>query len=335
MCPLIISGEHLTISPTNPGLKEQAHNEHRADLPNELYLVIMDHVVHYHHPEAENFPLKYSAATQGELRTRHQEMDGATKLICYPFDTPVYVLYEADTEIEAAEDIDYDRDWLSDRIGELDREGQVVAFRLVEVLEAAVDVREEDEFRLYKEFEPEKIQHALEHVSWGATLPEVAGELMSNLILRHSLPNANHRTGIAMLQFCIESTEPDFTMPRTHVDDDTWRVWVDPYIVESKRLITVRRNNIRFEHLEDLDVEIVERKDGIQIRLAAFDLDMHWQEALSEYASRHETHCTKFAQEVLERAEREDLLGQPGPAKQEFIEHLETGLVERDFREMF
>lgn len=295
----------------------------------------MDHVVHYHHPEAENFSLKYSAATPVELRTQQEEMDGATRLIGYPFDTPVYVLYEADTEIEAAEDIDYDRDWLSDRIAELDREGQVVAFRLVELLEAAVDVREEDEFRLYKEFEPQKIRQALEHVSWGATLPQVAGELMSNLILRHSLPNANHRTGIAMLQFCIESIEPDFEMPRTHVDDDTWRGWVDPYIVESKRLITIRRNNIRFKHLEELDVDIVERKDGIQIRLAEFDLDMHWQVALSEYAGRHETHCTEFAQEALERGEREDLLSQPGPAKQEFIEYLETGRVERDFRNLF
>jgi hypothetical protein len=46
---------------------------------------------------------------------------------------------------------------------------------------------------------------------------------MSNLILRHSLPNANHRTGIAMLQFCVESVDPDFVMPRTHVDDDAWR----------------------------------------------------------------------------------------------------------------
>lgn len=91
---------------------------------------------------------------------------------------------------------------------------------------------------------------------------------MSNLILRHSLPNANHRTGIAMLQFCIESVDPEFEMPRTHIDDDTWREWANTYIVDSKRLITVRRNNLRFKQLEDLDVDLVERKDGIQIRLA-------------------------------------------------------------------
>jgi hypothetical protein len=205
----------------------------------------------------------------------------------------------------------------------------------VELLEAAVDVRSEDEFRLYKEFEPQKIQQALDRVSWGAPLPNVAGEVMSNLILRHSLPNANHRTGIAMLQFCIESVEPGFEMPRTHIDDNAWREWVDPYIVDSKRLITVRRNNLRFKRLKELDVDLVERKDGIQIRLSEFELDMHWREALSAYAGQHESHCTDFAQAVLQRAERDDLLDRQGPTKQEFITYLEDGLVERDFREMF
>lgn len=295
----------------------------------------MARVVYYHHPQAENFSLKYSSASPADLLPRQTELDGATKLIGYPYDTRIYVLYEGDTEIEDANEIDFDREWLSDRIGELPREGQVVAFRLVELLEAAVDVREEEEFRLYKEFEPQKIRQALDHVSWGAPLPQVAGEVMSNLILRHSLPNANHRTGIAMLQFCIESVDPDFEMPRTHLDDETWQEWVDPYIVESKRLITVRRNNIRFKQLQELGVDRVERKDGIQIRLDEFELDMHWRDALSTYATRHEDHCTEFARAVLERAEQEDLLSQAGPSKQDFIDYLESGLIERDFREMF
>ncbi|MDB9234668.1 hypothetical protein PN419_14500 [Halorubrum ezzemoulense] len=81
-------------------------------------------------------------------------------------------------------------------------------------------------------------------------------------------------------------------MPRTHVDDNTWREWVDPYIVDSKRLITVCRNNLRFKQLEDLDVDLVEGKDGIQIQLAEFELDIHWREALSKYAEQHESHCT-------------------------------------------
>ena len=59
------------------------------------------------------------------------------------------------------------------------------------------------------------------------------------------------------------------------LDDATWQEWVDSYIVESKRFITVRRNNVRFKQLEERGVDIGERKDGIQIRLTDFDSDMH------------------------------------------------------------
>lgn len=90
-------------------------------------------------------------------------------------------------------------------------------------------------------------------------------------------------------------------MPTTHVDDDTWQTWVDPYIIESKRLITVRRNNLRFKHLQDLGVHLVERKGGIRIRLADYDLDMSPNEALTQNATRHEELCTDFVRAVLDR----------------------------------
>lgn len=57
-------------------------------------------------------------------------MDNPTKYIGYPFARPVFVLYEGDTEIEAAEEIDIEEEWLNDRVKDLPREGQVVAFRL-------------------------------------------------------------------------------------------------------------------------------------------------------------------------------------------------------------
>lgn len=295
----------------------------------------MDRVVHYHHPEAENFSLKYSSASPAEVYSRQAEQDGATKLLGYPFDVPVYVLYVGDPNIEDASDIDFAREWLNKQIKDLPRSGQVLAFRLMELLEAAVEVRDEGEFRLYKAFEPQKIQEALNHVSWGEALPRVAGEVMSNLILRHSLPNANHRTSIGMLQFCIESIEPDFEMPRTHVDDYRWQEWVDPYIVDSKRLITVRRNNIRFNRLGELGVDFVERKDGIQIRLEDFDLDMPWWEAHSSYATVHEDLCTDFARDVLQHVDREDLLDKAGPTRAAFIDYLESGLDERNLSKLF
>lgn len=62
---------------------------------------------------------------------------------------------------------------------------------------------------------------------------------------------------------------------------------------------------------------------------------MHWQEALSMYARRHEEHCTSFARSVLEQTDQPELVERSGPTKREFVDYLETGLVERDFRELF
>lgn len=295
----------------------------------------MDRLVHYHHPRDETFSLTYCAASPGELRDPRREAEDDTKLVGYPFETPVYVLYEGAESVETASDVEYDPGWLEDRLSELDRATQIVAFRLVELLEAAVTAHDADEFRLYKEFEPEQIRRALEDVSWDASLPAVAGELMSNLVLRHALPNANHRTSIALLQLCIECVEPSFEMPSTHADDEAWTAWVDPYVAESKRLLTVRRNNVRFERLERLGVDLVERKGGVRIRLSDYDLDMHWHEARSAYAERHEDLCVSFATEILERSGKPELEERNGPTKEQFVEYLDTGVVERDFEALF
>lgn len=52
-----------------------------------------------------------------------------------------------------------------------------------------------------------------------------------------------------------------------------WQSWVDPYIVESKRLLTVRRNVRPFHLLQGWGCETILRKGGIEITLAEYDLD--------------------------------------------------------------
>ena len=102
----------------------------------------MARLVYYHHPQAENFSLSYSSDSPADLLARRDESDHPTKLMGYPFTAPVYVLYEGDSEMEVTSDVDLDGDWLTERIRELPRAGEVVAFRLVELLEAAADARE-------------------------------------------------------------------------------------------------------------------------------------------------------------------------------------------------
>ena len=62
---------------------------------------------------------------------------------------------------------------------------------------------------------------------------------------------------------------------------------------------------------------------------------MHWRDGLAVYAEQHEEHCTEFARAIFGRAEKEGLFDQSDPSKQGFIEYLETGLVDRDLRELF
>lgn len=158
---------------------------------------------------------------------------------------------------------------------------------------------------------------------------------MSNLIMGHSLPNANHRTAIAMLQFCIESIDASFRMPQTHIDDEYWQAWANEYIRESKRLITVRRNHLRFHDLARLDIDIVKRKGGIEIPLSEYTLDISIRKARRRYAEQHEIHCRQFATEILAKADREDLVTERGPSRSEFREYLEIGVLEHDFGAIF
>lgn len=68
----------------------------------------MARLVFYHHLQAENSSLRFSSASAAKIRSQREQSDESTKLIGYPFETLVYVLYEGDSEIESAQDIDFD-----------------------------------------------------------------------------------------------------------------------------------------------------------------------------------------------------------------------------------
>ena len=294
----------------------------------------MDRIVYYHHPTAESFSLAQSSLSPRELARRNRNADAPTKLLGYPFDTPVYVRYVGDSRLRTVAEAEFDRERLAAEIAALPGPARIVAFRLFELFQAAAAGTNGEQFKLYKQFDPAGVGDALDRVSWGATLPRVAGELMSNLIVRHALPNANHRTSIVVLQFCIEAVEPGFQMPQTGRDGRAWNRWVDPYISESKRLLTVRRNNLYFKSLDRLGVDAVERKGGVQIPLSEYELDMPPSSAKERYAEEHERLCRAFTRRVLDEADRTDLGDVAGPSLERFVTYLDDGLPERDPSEL-
>lgn len=277
-----------------------------------LMLSSMEHrVVYYHHPLDKRYSLEYVDDDATQFAERYGGYDsGTVKALGYPTgETEIYCLYTQTGEAGTADDLEISEAELVAALDDMhpDRERPIA----IGLLEAWEGVREEaeksgDGLEIYKALELGRVPEALTEVNWNGTATDVAGELMSNLILRHILPNANHRCSISMLQFyldfCTFGREVEYNGLRLHTTDNDWRAWVDPYITQSKRILTVRRNNVRFKKLSEYGVETVVRKGGIEIALADWDLDMHYRDAWTHYARKHEQLCVRFAEEIAERA---------------------------------
>ena len=115
-------------------------------------------------------------------------------------------------------------------------------------------------------------------------------------------------------------------MPETAVEIDPetydWREWVNEYINESKRLLTVRRKNVRFKYLREFGATTLERKHEVEIDLTEYQLDMYPHEAEQIYAEELEELWIDFVEEAVERAGKPELMDAPGLSKAEFAEEI-------------
>lgn len=293
-------------------------------------------VVHQHHPDDITYSLEDVDTDPDAFDELLRDPETDVKVMEYSLpEGDVRVLYTPGVS-GTADDLDHEINsaQLAEDLEPMDPTSRVIAIWLLQFF--AEMHREErangDELAIYKNLEIERVPEAVDHVSWDGSATDVAGSLMSNLILRHSLPNANHRTGITMAQTYLEAAGADFETPKTHTEAYEWREWVDPYIVESKRLLTVRRHNLYFLTLKQNGCEVVRRKHDIEIPLDDYDLDMHYYEAWEEYAELHEAHCIDFAEEVATRGGDADLVREPALSEAEFVDFLraENGSSERN-----
>nr|WP_324665400.1 hypothetical protein [Haloarcula sp. CK38] len=107
---------------------------------------------------------------------------------------------------------------------------------------------------------------------------------------------------------------------KTEIELDTydWREWVNEYINESKRLLTVRRKNVLFKYLREFGATTLERKHQVIIDLSEYELDMYPHEAKAFYAERHEDLWIEFVEQAVERASFPELADTTGISKAEF-----------------
>lgn len=285
----------------------------------------MTTTVYYHHPEDPRLSLDFVThdLEEAEERVLGFDDDLLGKIEEYDLKGTIYTVYCGTDVPETADDLDFD---IQAAVADMEWANKIITTRILSVLEAVIEEKfeEEDErLSVYKQIEIDRIPEALNRVNWGESVTETAGELVSCLILRHALPNANHRSAIAMLSLYYQAITPNFQMPATATREYDWEGWVNEFIEDSKRLITVRRNNLTFYYLNQYSCNVVERKDGLRIHLNEYELDMHWRDAQKYYAEQHTELSVDFAERVLDQAGSIELRNGAPLDKEEFAERLQ------------
>lgn len=283
-------------------------------------------LVDYHHPDDDQFSLDFVNPDRDEIQDRLEGYDNTieTRVRSYDLDDKIHVIYVKTNDVDEAENVQYDFD---EAFTKMDSEMRIIVRETLEVFKRIQERKHDQEgvpLDAYKGIEIDRIPDALEQVNWSLTVPETGGRIASNLVLGHALPNANHRTAFGMLETYLKAVDSSFRLPSMVTDGYDWQQWVDEYIVDSKRILTVRRNIGRFRYLRSHGCETIRRKGGIEIPLSNFDLDMTKHESLVNYAKKHERRTTAFVETILQKMNHGELIEESAIEKAEFAEHVRT-----------
>lgn len=242
----------------------------------------MSPTVRYHRGPNNEFSLAYATPDPEQLKDNLAQYSPPTRVITTRRNdatTPVYLVHSHSPTGETTVEIP-DHPFVHTMIrvfaGVVDgrrERGEVVRGNKTESLDAIPEV-------------------LTSRVDWKQPVPTVGGQLLSNLILTHALPNANHRTSLGMLLVYLQTVGVDMSA------DDLANSAVDAYIMDSKRLLTVRRNATKFRILNECGFETIERKGGIQIPLGRFDLSV--SDPYAHFAAEHERRSIQFTETLLD-----------------------------------
>mgnify|MGYP006285521845 CR=1 FL=1 len=285
----------------------------------------MSRCLPYHHPDTDRLSIEFVTDERSEAVEKVDELDSDEIGLIENFNLnqEVYIVYAGQKVLDVPSDVELE---IQSEVEEMEKQNQIIATRILGLFEAIVEekYREEGErLAAYKELQIDKVPDTLDRVSWNDSVAVAGGELLSSLLVTHALPNANHRTSLAMMSLYFQAISKSFEMPTTSTDNYDWKNWVDEYIVNSKRLLTVRRNVPRFQYLREFGCTTVERKGGIRIELSNYDLSLgHW-DAMDHYADAHYDLSIDFAHEVLEKAGTLELRNGDPLSKEKFARELQ------------
>lgn len=203
--------------------------------------------VYYHHPDNPQYSLAYVTQDRDDITTGDQD----AIIERYELDEECFVLYTNRGESGTVDSLGDD---FEEVLAEMSPQDRTLTVRLLQIFEEIIEtkaIEEDEKLQIYKQIELERMPEAFSQIDWDLAAVDVAGQLMSALILKHALPNANHRTAISIAQWYLESIETGFSFPEFATTEYEWKAWVDEYITESKQVLTVRRNITAFSLLAD------------------------------------------------------------------------------------
>lgn len=235
-----------------------------------------------------------------------------SEIICRELDMDIYGLYT--TKI-------YPREFEEKQFAQLSPEEELLIGTVLEGFEAIEEecAVENRPLKWYKKPDIPTILEQINRVQWKQNVPNVGGHLLSNLIIGHGLPNANHRTSISFLETYLQSFEPDFEVPDTGIHGE-WYDWSEEFVRESKRLLTLSRKAPILCYLDEWGCSALVRKNDNEIDFT--DYSLHVENPHDYFRQKHREMSTEFVYQILERTEYNHLIAKEDLGKTVFIDRL-------------
>lgn len=271
----------------------------------------MTNVLPYHIGPEDRYSLEFVNPDEGEwkghlaARTTERGVAFKSREVTIETDEGIQSLYAvySDAVPETVLDDQSDEE-IQAMLDEQFTEAEIQVLSLILDVFIGITKKEEEQtgrFTIYKDMNLLKIPEILAYPKWGeASITDVGGQLLSRFILSHPMPNANHRSALGLLERYLRSHGDGLTVPDTG-EPGIWYQWARPYIHDSKRLLTVCRNAHLFRYAREFGVDIILRKNDVDIDLHDFDLDV--VDPLESFGQTHEDRSVDFVETILDQAD--------------------------------
>lgn len=263
------------------------------------------HITDRHHSIAYVTPDAADARTQYEEYAADPTVAAINRRYTLP-NGPLYVIYTRSTTTDEITEPEYES---------LPTTDAILTETYLHVFRGVITGHTSGELTGTKALDVTGATEAFNRVQWRQSVPRVAADLFSKLVLRHPLTNANHRTALGFVTLYVSSMGGDLSFANS-----AHAARVDAAIRTSKQLLTIRRNTTPFRILRDHGCETVVRKGGIELSLPAYRLDdvNPWE----YYATQHVMHMETVLRDLLRRSGNASLLEETDDGKRVFAQRL-------------